>query len=401
MILVKDGFIVLDNKLVKKDILIKDDKIYKIEDEINEKDAEVLDAKGLLVMPGGVDVHVHFREPGFTYKENINSGSSAAAKGGFTDVMTMPNLNPCPNDMESWEFEQKLIVENGTINIYPYMTISKDELGEELSDFTRLHNYCYAASDDGHGVNNLVLLEEACKLALKYNMVIASHAETKEGRQLPEGEYDAVRREIEIAKRIGCRYHFCHLSTKESFDAVRKAKEEGYKNITCEAAPHHLVLNSSMIKDANWKMNPPLRTEEDRLETVRAMVDGTVDVIATDHAPHSMEEKSKPYSECPNGIIGIETSLPIIYTNFVKTGVISLERFLDLMVYKPINVFSLPKHGMYVGSNASLTALDIEHEHTYLGREILSLSQNCPYIGEKYYGFPKFTICNGKIVYHK
>lgn len=399
MLLIKNGFIISNNALVKKDILIKNDKILKIEDEINEE-AEIIDAKGLLVMPGAVDVHVHFREPGFTYKENISSGSKAAAKGGFTDVMTMPNLNPCPNDLKTWQEEQRLIVENGVINIYPYMTISEDELGEKISDFDNLHNYCYAASDDGHGVNNLVLLEEACKLALKYNMVIASHAETKEGRQLPCGEYDAVRREIEIAKRVGCRYHFCHLSTKESFEAVRQAKKEGYRNITCEAAPHHLVLNSSMIKDANWKMNPPLRGEDDRLETVRALVDGTVDVIATDHAPHAVSEKSKPYSECPNGIIGIETSLPIIYTNFVKTGVISLDRFLDLMVYNPINVFSLPKHGMYVGSTASLTALDITNLHTYLGREILSLSQNCPYIGEKYYGFPKFTICNGKIVYH-
>ena len=256
-----------------------------------------------------------------------------------------------------------------------------------------------AISDDGSGVNNIDLLVKAMKLAKKYDLVIASHAEDNNYGLAPESEYIAVRREIELAKEIGCKYHFCHMSTKESFEAIRKAKADGFTNITCEIAPHHLVMSSKDIKNANWKMNPPLREEDDRLETVKALLDGTCDCIASDHAPHTEEEKSREYDKCPNGIIGLETMIPIIYTNFVKTGLISYERFLDLLVYNPSKIFNLPERKLSEGYAADIACIDIENAHTYTKEEILSKGKNSPFIGNEYYGFVKYTFVNGKLVY--
>ena len=400
MILLKNGSIVIDNKLVKKDILIVEDKIAKIEDNI-DIDAKTYDVMGSLVMPGAVDVHVHFREPGFTNKETIKTGTLSAAKGGFTTVMPMPNLNPCPDSYENLKVELDIIKKDAVINCYPYGSVSKAENGNEISNIEELKDLVYAISDDGVGVNNIQILEQAMILAKKYDLVIASHAEDLVNGKLPEGEYKAVRREIELAKKIGCRYHFCHMSTKESFDAIRQARNEGYKNITCEVAPHHLVLNETMIKNGNYKMNPPLRSEENRLATIEALLDGTAQMIATDHAPHTKEEKSKEYDKCPNGIIGLETALPIIYTNFVKTNMVSLERFLDLMCYNPIKVFKLPERKLSVGYKADICVLDIEHEREYKEEEILSLGVNSPFIGNKYYGFNILTIVDGKIKYKR
>ena len=242
---------------------------------------------------------------------------------------------------------------------------------------------------------------EAMKLAKEYGFVIASHAEDLVDSKLPQGEYVAVRREIELAKKIGCKYHFCHMSTKESFDAIRQAHKEGYTNITCEVSPHHLLLNEEMIKDSNWKMNPPLRSEENRLETIKALLDGTACMIASDHAPHTKEEKSKSYEQAPNGIIGIETMLPLIYTHFVDKGLISLEKFIDLFVTNPRKIFSLSERKIEVGYQADLTVLDIQNKRKYKEKEILSLSTNCPYIGMEMKGFPIITIYKGNIVWEE
>ncbi|MBQ2471420.1 MAG: dihydroorotase, partial [Acholeplasmatales bacterium] len=315
MILIKNGFIIEDNKLIKKDILIHNEEIIDIEDEIN-KDCEVIDCTGLLVMPGAIDVHVHFREPGFTDKETIKTGSLSAAKGGVTTVMPMPNLNPCPDCYKNLKLELDLISRDACVHCYPYGAVSVGENQLEASKVEEIHDLVYAISDDGKGVNNISLLEDVMRMAKKYDLVIASHAEDSVDGYLPQGEYVAVRREIELAKKIGCRYHFCHMSTKESFEAIRKARSEGYPNITCEVTPHHLVLNEEMIKDGNYKMNPPLRSEENRLATIEALLDGTAQMIACDHAPHTEEEKKREYNKCPNGIIGLETMVPIIYTEF-------------------------------------------------------------------------------------
>lgn len=400
MILIKNGSIIENNSLVKKDILIEDKIIKKIDNNINF-DCLTIDASGCLVMPGAVDVHVHLREPGFTKKETIKTGTLSSAKGGVTTIMSMPNLNPCPHNLENLNKQLEIIKQDAIVNVYPFASVSVNEEDKQLSDIEELQNYVHGFSDDGRGVNNLELLEQAMIVAKKYNKTIASHAEDNIYKYAREGEYIAVQREIELAKKIGCKYHFCHMSVKESFDAIRKAHQEGYTNITCEVAPHHLVLNKSMIKDANWKMNPPLRDESDRLSTIEALLDGTACMIASDHAPHTEEEKSQQYDDCPNGIIGLETMIPIVYTHFVKTGLISLNKFLDLLVYNPIKVFDLPKRDLKENEIADIAVIDIENEHKYLKEEILSKGKNSPFIGNSYYGFTKFTLVNGKIIYKK
>ena len=400
MILIKNGKIIENNSLVNKDLLIDKDTILRIDNNI-EENCEIIDANGCLIMPGAVDVHVHLREPGFEYKETVKTGTLSAAKGGVTSVMSMPNLKPCPDCLDNLNVQLEAIKKDAIVNVYPFCSVTVNEEDKELSKIDEMHSFVYGISDDGRGVNNLELLEQAMILAKKYDLTIASHAEDNFYKYDREGEYVAVRREIELAKKIGCKYHFCHMSVKESFDAIRTAHKEGYKNITCEVAPHHLILNKDMIKNANFKMNPPLRTEEDRIATVEALIDGTACMIASDHAPHSIEEKSQEYDKCPNGIIGLETMIPIIYTNFVKTNLISLEKFLDILVYNPIKVFNLPKRDLKEGMIADIAVLDIENNHQYLEDEILSKGKNSPFINELYYGFTKYTFVNGKLVYKK
>ena len=399
MILIKNGYIVYKDNLIKKDILIDENKIIKMEETLNYE-CEIIDATGCLIMPGAVDVHVHLREPGFEYKETIKSGTLSCAKGGVTSIMSMPNLKPCPDCLKNLKVQTDIIERDAVVNVYPFGSVTVNEEDKVLSNIEEMKDFVYGLSDDGRGVNNLELLEQAMVLAKKYDLTIASHAEDNYYKYSREGEYVAVLREIELAKKIGCKYHFCHMSVKESFDAIRKAQQEGY-NITCEVAPHHLVLNKEMIKDANYKMNPPLRSEEDRIATVNALLDGTACMIASDHAPHSEEEKSLEYDKCPNGIIGIETMIPIIYTEFVKKGLIGLNRFLDILVYNPIKVFNLPERDLNVGSVADITVIDIEKSHKYTKEEILSKGKNSPFIGNSYYGFPKYTFVNGELVYKK
>lgn len=404
MLLIKNGKIIENNELINKDILIEDNKIIKIENSINEnecKNIQVLDASDCLVMPGAVDVHVHLREPGFTHKETIKTGTLSCAKGGVTSIMSMPNLNPCPDCLDNLKVQLDCIKKDSVINVYPYGSVSVNEEDKKLSNIDEIHSFVYGLSDDGRGVNNLELLKQAMILAKKYNLTIASHAEDNVYKYSEKGEYIAVEREIELVKEIGCKYHFCHMSTKQSFAAIRKAQQEGYSNITCEVSPHHLVLNKSMIKDSNYKMNPPLRDESDRLATVNALLDGTACMIASDHAPHSEEEKAQEYEKCPNGIIGVETMIPIIYTEFVKTNLISLDRFLDILVYNPIKAFNLPKRDLSEGSIADIAIIDIKNKHQYLKEEILSKGKNSPFIGNSYYGFTKYTIVNGEVIYKK
>ena len=399
MILIKNGRVIDNNTLVKKDILIDNDVIIDINDHI-DCDCDIIDAKNNLVIPGGIDVHVHLREPGFTHKETIKTGTKSAAKGGITTVMPMPNLNPVPDNLEHLEKELEIIKRDAIVNCYPYASVTINEEDKVISDIDSFYSKVLAITDDGRGVNNLDILEDACRLAKKYNLVIASHAEDNVYKYAPQGEYIAVRREIEIAKRVGCKYHFCHMSTKESFEAIRLAQKEGYP-ITCEVAPHHLILNEDMIKDANWKMNPPLRSEENRIETIKALLDGTACMVASDHAPHSEEEKSKEYDKCPNGIIGLETMIPIIITHFVKKGLISWDRFLDLLVNNPIKVFNLPRRKLSVGYKADIAIIDIDNKRKYTKEEILSKGKNSPFIGMEFYGFTICTLVNGKVIYSR
>ena len=397
--ILKNGLIIENNQLVKKDILINDGVISLIDSEINGED--IIDINGLLVIPGAVDVHVHLREPGFTHKETIKTGTMSAAKGGVTAVMAMPNLNPTPDNLENLNYELELIKKSSVVNTYPYAAVSKGQRGLEAANFSELVGKVYAITDDGVGVNNLDILVDAMKFAKETGIVMASHAEDTVDSKLPQGEYVAVRREIEYAKQIGCKYHFCHMSTAESFEAIRQARREGYTNITCEVAPHHLFLNEEMIQNGNWKMNPPLRSEANRIATINALLDGTACMIASDHAPHTVAEKSQEYDKCPNGIIGLETMIPLVYTNLIKTNIATHEDFLNWLVYNPIKVFNLPERKLEVGYPADLAILDINNYREYKEEEILSMGKNSPFIGMKLTGFTKYTIVNGKIVWQE
>ena len=397
--IIKNGFINIDNQLIRKDILIKDGIISKIADFI-EGD-EIIDAKGGWVIPGAIDVHVHLREPGYSYKETIKTGTLSAAKGGVTTVLSMPNLNPCPHNVDNLDVQNEIIKNTALVNVYPYGAVSVDQKGKEIADLENICKKVYAITDDGVGVNNIDILQKAMIYAKEHNIVMASHAEDEIDSKLPQGEYNAVRREIEYAKKIGCKYHFLHMSTKESFDLIRKAHQEGYKNITCEVAPHHLLLNEMMIKDGNWKMNPPLRSEANRLETIKALLDGTASIIASDHAPHSKEEKNREYDKCLNGIVGLETMLPIVYTLLVDTKTATLTDFVNWFTYNPIKIFNLEERKLEEGYIADLTILDIQNLREYKEEEILSMSKNTPYIGMKFKGFPILTIVNGKIIWRE
>ena len=397
--IIKNGAIIQNNELIRKDLKIEDGKIVEIKDNIEA--SVFLDAADCLIIPGCFDAHVHLRQPGFEYKETIKTGTLAAAKGGVTSLISMPNLNPCPHNLENLKVQQDIIDQDAVVEVYPSAAVSKNEKGQEIADLEDLCKKVIAITDDGVGVNNLEILENAMKIAKKYDVVMASHAEDSINGKLPEGEYNAVRREIELAKKIGCKYHFMHMSTKESFEAIRQAHKEGYTNITCEVSPHHLILNETMIKDGNWKMNPPLRSEENRLETVKALLDGTASIIASDHAPHSFEEKNRKYEECLNGIIGIETMVPIVYTHFIKTKLATYEDFVNWFVNNPRKLFKLPESKIEEGFAANLTILDIKTVRKYDEKEILSLSKNNPYIGLELTGFPRYTLVNGKLVWEE
>lgn len=395
--ILKNGYIIRNNKLVKKDILIVDNIIKEIADNISGDD--YIDISNCLAIPGGIDVHVHLREPGYSYKETIKTGTMSAAKGGITTLMCMPNLKPCPDNIASLNYLNDLIAKDALVNVYPYCSLSVKEEGSKIADLEELSKHVYAISDDGVGVNDITILAKAMKIAKQYNLVIASHAEDLIDSKLPQGEYVAVRREVELAKEIGVKYHFCHLSTAESFDAIRKAHEEGYNNITCEVSPHHLFLNEEMIKDGNWKMNPPLRSKINQEETIKALLDGTASIIASDHAPHSVEEKMQEYSKCPNGIIGLETMIPLVYTNLIETKKASYNDFINWLVNNPIKVFNLPPRKLAKGYPADIAVLDITTKRKYTEAEIKSLGKNSPFIGMELTGFAKYTIVAGKIVW--
>ncbi len=398
--ILKDGWIDMNNQFVQKDILIKENKIVKIEDSIDDVD-EQLDCKGCWIIPGATDAHVHLREPGYSHKETIHTGTMAAAKGGITNVLAMPNLNPVPDCHDHLLEELKLIQQDAVVHVYPYGALSVGQKGMRPVAVHDLLNDVVAFSDDGVGVNNVSLLKKMMILAKKYDFLICSHAEDLIDSKLPQGEYKAVRREIELAKEIGCRYHFCHLSCKESFDEVRRAHKEGFHQITCEVTPHHLFLNETMIKNGNWKMNPPLRDLQNQQATLTALLDGTASIIASDHAPHTIAEKLKAYEDCPNGILGLETMLPLVYTNLIYSNKATRQDFIRWLIDAPNQIFRLPKRRLAVGEVADITCLDIQNFYRYEEKEILSIGKNSPYIGMKLTGFPRFTFVDGRMVWRK
>ena len=397
MILLKNGLVLQGDELVKKDILIDGDRIVKIDEFMDYKCVTVRDVSGRWIIPAGVDVHAHLRDPGFTHKETILTGTKGAAKGGIGTIISMPNLKPVPDSLINLKVQQDIIDRDSVIRVFPSASVSLGERGQEVSNIKSLNSSVCAFTDDGLCVNNLEVLATAMDLCEK---PILSHAEASGASTAEEAEYLAVEREIELLKHHRTAYHFCHLSTAKSFELVKRAQEEGL-DVTCEVMPHHLFLNKSQIKDANWKMNPPLRDEVDRRATIKALLDGVATMIATDHAPHSEEEKAREYKLAPNGIIGFETMFPLVYTNLVKSGLATHKQMLEWTVYNPAKRFNLPHGDIVEGGRADIAVLDIEHEHTYTKEEIVSKSKNTPFIGFKLYGFNTLTIIDGQIVYEK
>ena len=360
--------------------------------------------------PGFCDVHVHFREPGFSYKETIGTGSRAAAAGGYTAVCTMPNLSPVPDSVENLRLEQDIIDRDAVIAVYPYASITKGELGEALSDMGELKSKAVAFSDDGKGVQSEEMMRRAMEKAASLGKIIAAHCEVNEllrGGYIHDGRYAAehghagicsesewreIERDVRLAGETNCAFHVCHISCRESVEIIRKAKREGV-NVTCETAPHYLVLcEDDLMEDGRFKMNPPLRSADDRAALIEGIKDGTIDMIATDHAPHSKEEKSKGLKGSAMGITGLETAFPVLYSRLVKTGVISLERLIELMAVNPRKRFGIP-----IGDDYTIWDLDAEYEID--PAEFISMGRATPFEGMKVSGRCIRTVYGGKTVY--
>ena len=368
------------------------------------------DVSEYVIFPGFCDVHVHFREPGFSYKETVKSGCAAAARGGYTAVCTMPNLNPVPDSAAHLREQTDIIDRDATIDVYPYAAITVGQKGEVLSDMEAMAERAIAFSDDGRGVQDDEMMREAMKRAKALGKMIVAHCEVNDllrGGYIHDGEYARahghrgicseseyaqIERDLKLVREIGCAYHVCHISTKESVDLIRKAKQEGL-DVTCETGPHYLVMDDSDLREeGRFKMNPPLRSREDREALVAGIVDGTIDMIATDHAPHSDEEKSRGLEGSAFGVVGLETAFPVLWTKLVKEGIITLDRLIELLVTNPRKRFGIP-----MGEDFSIWKID--EKFTVDPRDFVSMGKASPFTGMEFFGVNYLTVKDGKILY--
>lgn len=379
-------------------------------------DVTVIDTTGLTVSGGFTDLHVHFREPGYSYKETIRTGSLAAARGGYTTVCTMPNLNPVPDSLRHLDLEQEIIDRDAVIQVLPYASITLGRKGEQLVDFSSLKGRCVAFSDDGSGVQSREMMLKAMEAAADNGCIIAAHCEDNSllrGGYIHDGawchehghkgicsesEWGQIKRDLEFAELTGCRYHVCHISTAESVDLIRRAKDRGVR-VSCETAPHYLALcENDMMEDGRFKMNPPLRSSADRDALIAGLNDGTIDAIATDHAPHSHEEKSKGLEHSAMGISGLETAFPVLYTYLVMSGKVSLQRILEALTSSPRKVFGLPPV-LEEGAAADIAIIDTRTEFTIDSSRFLSLGHSTPFEGKRVQGKVLMTLKDGVAVW--
>lgn len=421
-ILIKNGQWLTDKGQKEAvDIFIKDEKIAAIGPDLQAEDAEIIDATGLLVSPGFVDLHVHLREPGGEKKETIATGTLAAARGGFTTIAAMPNTRPVPDTVETLQNLNKRIAETGAVRVLPYASITIRELGKELTDFAALKEEgAFAFTDDGVGVQSADMMLQAMQLAASVDMPIVAHCEENtliHKGSVHEGEFSKkhglngipsvcesvhIARDVLLAEAANCHYHVCHISTKESVRVVRDAKRAGIR-VTAEVTPHHLLLCDEDIPglDTNYKMNPPLRGKADREALIEGLLDGTIDFIATDHAPHTAEEKAEGMALAPFGIVGLETAFPLLYTNLVEKEILTEKQLVDFLTVKPAQAFNLPYGKLEVGAVADLVLVDLTKEESIDPNTFLSKGRNTPFGGWECKGWPVVTIAAGKIAWKR
>ena len=413
----------IDGRFVKTNIFVSNGKIVNISPKLdsisngqNSFSGTLLDLKGRFLFPGLIDVHVHFREPGFFYKETIATGSEAAAAGGYTTVCTMPNLSPAPDTLAHLQEQLNIIEKDACIHVVPYGTITMEQKGETLSDMEEMAPFVAGFSDDGRGVQQNDMMRNAMVKAKSLHKIIAAHCEDNtllHGGYIHDGayakahghkgissasEYVQIQRDLKLAEETGCAYHVCHISTKESVACIREAKIRGV-NVTCETGPHYLILcDEDLQEDGRFKMNPPLRSAEDRAALIAGIKDGTIDMIATDHAPHSAEEKAKGLAGSLMGIVGLETAFPLLYTHLVMPGIITLEKLMELMHTNPSNRFGLGSE-LAIGAPADLTVFDLTKEYRIDPEAFLTKGRSTPFAGEMVFGKCEMTMCKGVIVY--
>ncbi|MBQ7097270.1 MAG: dihydroorotase [Clostridia bacterium] len=415
--ILKDAMVYVNKEFTKKDVFIVDGTVT-FEHSPLFFDFQVIPFDGKFIFPGFTDVHVHLREPGFSYKENIETGTKAAAHGGYTAVCSMPNLKPAPDSAENLKVQLDAIKKSAVIDVHPFGTITKGSLGEELSDMDSMAPYVAGFTDDGKGVQRDEMMLEAMKKAKALGKIISAHCEDNtllRGGYIHDGEYakehghkgicsesewGQIKRDLELVRETGCAYHVCHISTKESVELIRQAKKEGL-DVTCETGPHYLVFSDADLQeDGRFKMNPPIRSEEDRLALIDGIKDGTIDMIATDHAPHSAEEKSKGLKDSLMGVVGIETAFPVLYTNLVKTNIISLEKLIELLHDNPCSRFGIGVE-LEEGKSANLTVFDLDSSYKIDSNCFLSMGKSTPFEGAQVFGECLMTISNGQIAWQK
>ncbi|MBM7603399.1 dihydroorotase [Metabacillus crassostreae] len=422
LFVLKNGFIIDDlGELKRADVKVENNQIVEIGEILTTDGYEEILVDGQLVSAGFIDLHVHLREPGGEHKETIETGTQSAAKGGFTTIAPMPNTRPVPDTKEQMEWLQNRIKETAVVKVLPYASITTRQLGEELTDFEALKNAgAFAFTDDGVGVQSAGKMLEAMKEAASIGATIVAHCEENtliNKGSVHEGEFSKklgingipsvcesvhIARDILLAEAAGCHYHVCHISTKESVRVVRDAKRAGI-NVTAEVTPHHLLLCEDDIPglDPNFKMNPPLRGKADQESLIEGLLDGTIDFIATDHAPHAASEKAEGMQLAPFGIVGLETAFPLLYTNLVLTNKFTLKQIIDYLTVKPAKAFGLRSGELKVGEVADITVVDLDLEATIDPENFLSKGKNTPFTGWSCKGWPTLTIVDGNIAWKK
>ena len=415
-LLLKNGTVYYQGKMQKVDVLIQNGIVCKIDRDIQADGCPVIDSSKFNIIPGLADVHVHLREPGFSYKETILTGTKAAAKGGFTLVAAMPNLNPVPDSAEHLKIELDRIEKNRVIKVLPYGSITVGEKGKELRDMAGMAKDVIAFSDDGKGVQNSEMMEKAMTVAKELNKPIVAHCEVESllnGGYIHDGEYaklhghkgissaseyEEVLRDRNLSEKTGCQFHACHISTKESVDAIRPAKAKGLK-VSGETGPHYLAFTDMDLQESgSWKMNPPIRSEEDRQALIKGVQDGTIECIITDHAPHSREEKSKGLAGSSMGVVGLETSFAAVNTYMVEKGYISFEKLVEVMSINPRKIFGL-ESGIQIGKPADITIVDPKTKWVVNPEEFISMGKATPFAGKTLTGKVIATIYNGDFAY--